>query len=98
MSREIQKRAAPLAKEPVILRTAPRFRIPETVEHIRVATGSRDKLDVLTDLLRVLRPRRAIVFINTPEEISRRRTSCAGRGCRLRACPAPRKSWKGSGR
>ena len=71
VSREIQKRAAPLAKEPVILRTAPRFRIPETVEHIRVATGSRDKLDVLTDLLRVLRPRRAIVFINTPEEISR---------------------------
>ena len=56
VSREIQKRAAP---------------IPETVEHIRVATGSRDKLDVLTDLLRVLRPRRAIVFINTPEEISR---------------------------
>ena len=69
--REIQKRAQRLAKEPVFLRTAPRFRIPETVEHIRVATGNRDKLDVLIDLIRVLRPRRAILFINTPEEIGR---------------------------
>lgn len=71
LSRNAMDRAAALCRTPAVLRTADGFSLPASIRHLRIAAGGRDKLEVLLDAIRRYRPRRAMVFLNTPEEMAR---------------------------
>ena len=61
--------ALSIMKEPVILRVKEELKVSETISHWYIEADIRDKADVLRKLIHSVKPKRAIVFINTGEEV-----------------------------
>ena len=61
--------AGQIAKTPEIIKTAETLTIPENIKHLYIIADARDKIDTLRKLLYILKPNRAIAFINSTEEI-----------------------------
>ena len=58
-----------MMKEPVILRVKEELKVSETISHWYIEADIRDKADMLRKLIHSVKPKRAIVFINTGEEV-----------------------------
>lgn len=61
--------ALSMMKEPVILRVKEELKVSETISHWYIEADIRDKADMLRKLIHSVKPKRAIVFINTGEEV-----------------------------
>lgn len=61
--------AADLMKDPIVLRVKEELKVSETISHWYVEADKRDKADMLRKLIHALKPKRAIVFISTAEEV-----------------------------
>ncbi|MDR6881490.1 DEAD/DEAH box helicase [Bacillus sp. 3255] len=57
-------------KEPVIIKINPSQRTSETLEHLYVVCQEREKIDTLRRLVRLIKPKSAIVFINVTDDIA----------------------------
>lgn len=57
-------------KEPVIIKINPSQRTAETLEHMYVLCQEREKVDTLRRLVRLIKPKSAIVFINVTDDIA----------------------------
>lgn len=57
-------------KEPVIIKINPSQRTAETLEHQYVLCQEREKIDTLRRLVRLIKPKSAIVFINVTADIA----------------------------
>lgn len=63
-------RAKEFMKEPEIIRGEAKIKVPSNIEHICFFAEQRDKMDMLRKVVRILKPKRAIVFLNKNEEIN----------------------------
>ncbi|NOV00075.1 DEAD/DEAH box helicase [Paenibacillus planticolens] len=57
-------------KEPVVIKINPSQRTAETLEHMYVVCQEREKIDTLRRLVRLIKPKSAIVFINVTDDIA----------------------------
>ncbi|WNR45703.1 DEAD/DEAH box helicase [Paenibacillus roseipurpureus] len=57
-------------KNPVIIKINPTQRTAETLEHHYVVCQEREKIDTLRRLVRMIKPKSAIVFINVTDDIA----------------------------
>ncbi|MCY9694965.1 DEAD/DEAH box helicase [Paenibacillus alginolyticus] len=57
-------------KDPVIIKINPSQRTAETLEHMYVVCQEREKIDTLRRLVRLIKPKSAIVFINVTDDIA----------------------------
>jgi superfamily II DNA/RNA helicase len=69
ISKETITRANEIMKEPELIRGEEKATVPDTIEHIYFVTEQRDKIEVLRKLIRMLEPKKAVVFVNQSEEI-----------------------------
>ncbi len=69
ISERVKSDASDLMKEAVVLRVKEELKVSETIEHWYLEVEKRDKAEVLRKLLHAVKPKRAIVFINTAEEV-----------------------------
>ena len=61
--------AEKIAKEPEIIKTAESFVIPKNIEHIYFIVERRDKIEFLRKVAKVIKPKKAMVFINKVDDI-----------------------------
>lgn len=57
-------------KDPVVIKINPSQRTAETLEHHYVVCQEREKIDTLRRLVRMIKPKSAIVFINVTDDIA----------------------------
>lgn len=69
ISKETIARAKEIMKEPELIRGEEKTTVPDTIEHIYFVTEQRDKIEVLRKLIRMLEPKKAVVFVNQSEEV-----------------------------
>lgn len=69
MPKVIIDEAQKISKDPEIIKTTKKMKIPVNIEHIFVVVERRDKLDTLRKLATSLNPKKAMVFINKVSEI-----------------------------
>lgn len=69
ITKETEACAKEMMKEPQIIRVTAKMAVPDTIEHISFLTEQRDKIEVLRKLVRIINPKRAIVFVGEREEI-----------------------------
>ncbi|WP_238483660.1 DEAD/DEAH box helicase [Anaerosporobacter faecicola] len=61
--------AKELMKDPSVIKTQKAQTIPDTIEHICLVVERRDKLETLRKLTRIMKAKRAMIFINKVSEI-----------------------------
>lgn len=64
------KRAKEIMKEPEMFMSKERLAVPDTIEHFYFFADKRDKIDVLRKLIRIIDPKKAIVFVAQSGEIN----------------------------
>jgi superfamily II DNA/RNA helicase len=69
ISKETITRANEIMKDPELIRGEEKATVPDTIEHIYFVTEQRDKIEVLRKLIRMLEPKKAVVFVNQSEEV-----------------------------
>lgn len=69
ISPDTLKQAQEISKNPEVLKTSDKNRIPENIEHMYIVADERDKIDVLKKVINALNPERALIFINNPVKI-----------------------------
>ena len=69
VAEKTKSEASDLMKDPVILRVKEELKVSETISHLYIETDKRDKAEMLRKLLHGVKPKRAIVFISTGEEV-----------------------------
>lgn len=69
ISEETLKTAGEMAKDPIVVKTTQTLKIPENMKHMYLVCEVRDKLEVLRKLMNILKPKRAIAFINSADQI-----------------------------
>lgn len=62
-------KAKEFMKEPEVIVGEERVAVPTSIEHIYFLSEQRDKIEVLRKLLGILRPEKAIIFVNTKNAI-----------------------------
>ncbi len=68
ISKEAEARGRELMKEPAVIRSEEKSTVPDTIEHLCFLAEQREKFEVLRKAVRILEPRRAIVFASGIEE------------------------------
>jgi len=63
------KKAEEIMKEPEFIRLDDDLSVPDTIEHIYFVAEQRDKVEVLRKVLRIINPKKAIVFASKGDEI-----------------------------
>ena len=61
--------AEEIAKDPEIIKTTQALKIPKNIKHKYIVVEERDKIDTLRKLICILKPKRALAFINNAAEI-----------------------------
>ena len=69
ISKDTEKLAKEIMKEPEFIKGQADILVPATIEHIYFLVEQRDKIDVLRKLIGILNPPKAIVFVNRTDEI-----------------------------
>jgi superfamily II DNA/RNA helicase len=69
ISKETIAVAKELMKEPEIIKAEEKVSVPTTIEHLYFFAEQRDKIEVLRKLVRILEPKKAIVFVTNGKEI-----------------------------
>jgi superfamily II DNA/RNA helicase len=69
ISKETIIKAKEIMKEPDLVRGEDKITVPDTIEHIYLITEQRDKIEVIRKLIRMLEPKKAVVFVNQNEEV-----------------------------
>ncbi|MDP4120299.1 MAG: DEAD/DEAH box helicase [Bacillota bacterium] len=62
------KMAAEIAKKPELIKTTKTLKIPDNISHMFIVADQRDKIETLRKLVYLLKPGRAIAFINSAYE------------------------------
>lgn len=68
ISKEAEARAKEIMKEPLIIKGTEKVSVPASIEHIYFLAEQREKFEVLKKLIRILNPKKAIVFVGQREE------------------------------
>ena len=69
MPDKAQKLAAEIVRNPEIIRMSRKLEIPENIQHKFIIVDERDKVETLRKLLNILKPKRALAFINRTYDI-----------------------------
>ena len=69
MSARTIERAKTLMKDPQIIKSTTAIEVPDTIEHIYFVAEQRDKIEVLRKLVRIINPKKAIVFFGNADDI-----------------------------
>lgn len=69
ISKDTEVRAKEIMKEPEILRGEEKVSVPSTIEHTYYMVEQREKFEVLRKLVKILNPKKAIIFVNQGVEI-----------------------------
>jgi len=62
------KVAKEIGKSPEVIKTNQSMKIPENIRHMYIVVEDRDKVDTLRKLIYILKPNRAIAFINSSDK------------------------------
>lgn len=60
--------AKDIMKEPEIIKGEAKLAVPASIEHLYFIAEQRDKIEVLRKLVRILNPKKALVFVNKSDE------------------------------
>jgi superfamily II DNA/RNA helicase len=63
-------KAEEIGKNPEFIKTSDEIVIPKNIEHIYLTTEKRDKIELLRKLIKNLKPKKAMVFINNVDDIA----------------------------
>jgi superfamily II DNA/RNA helicase len=63
------KAAEEIVKAPELIKTTRSLKIPDNIKHLYIVSEARDKIETLRKLLGILKPKRAIAFINNAADI-----------------------------
>ena len=69
ITKETKDRAREIMKDPEFIKGSEEILVPTSIEHIYFVAEQRDKIEVLRKLVRIFNPQKAIVFVNTSNEI-----------------------------
>lgn len=71
VSQEAINKAREIMKEPDLIKGQENTTVPNTIEHLYFLAEQREKIDVLRKLVRIMNPKKAMVFVNRNDEIDR---------------------------
>ncbi len=69
MSQKSVARAKEIMKEPEVIRSESKTAVPTSIEHLYFVGEQREKINVLRRLVRIINPKKALVFVNGSYEI-----------------------------
>jgi Superfamily II DNA and RNA helicases len=69
ISNKALEMAKEIGKDPEFIKTNQSMTIPENIKHMCIVTEDRDKIETLRKLIYILKPDRAIAFINSADKV-----------------------------
>ncbi|MCK5811720.1 MAG: DEAD/DEAH box helicase [Clostridiales bacterium] len=66
---EAKDYATQLMKDPSFIVANDQSKIPDTIEHLYFMSSQRNKIDVIRKVIRILNPKKALIFVNGREEV-----------------------------
>lgn len=69
ISKKTEALSKEIMKEPEFIRANEKISVPESIEHIYFIAEQRDKIVVLRKLVRIINPKKAIVFVDKSDDI-----------------------------
>lgn len=70
ISKTARIQAEEIGKNPEFIKTSDDIVIPKNIEHIYLTTEKRDKIELLRKLVKNIKPKKAMVFINNVDDIA----------------------------
>jgi superfamily II DNA/RNA helicase len=68
ISQETEVRGREIMKDAEVIRVEGKISVPSSIEHMYLVAEQRDKFEVLRKVIRILNPKKAIVFVSGKEE------------------------------